>query len=100
MFYVGIEGEGGIDIMNKLSKKGLESPVRLEGDTPELGDFEIQIVDGRLILYKNIFFLLTHIGYIGPLNSYLGQGIDQDLSRTQWLGKEVPKGSIWRAKGN
>ncbi|KAG1048149.1 hypothetical protein G6F43_009441 [Rhizopus delemar] len=79
MFYVGIEGEGGIDIMNKLSKKGLESPVRLEGDTPELGDFEIQIVDG-------------------PLNSYLGQGIDQDLSRTQWLGKEVPKGSIWRAK--
>ncbi|EIE76170.1 hypothetical protein RO3G_00874 [Rhizopus delemar RA 99-880] len=66
MFYVGIEGEGGIDIMNKLSKKGLESPVRLEGDTPELGDFEIQIVDG-------------------PLNSYLGQGIDQDLSRTQWL---------------
>ncbi|KAG1139740.1 hypothetical protein G6F37_008922 [Rhizopus arrhizus] len=72
MFYVGIEGEGGIDIMNKLSKKGLESPVRLEGDTPELGDFEIQIVDG--------------------------QGIGQDLSRTQWLGKEVPKGSIWRAK--
>lgn len=58
MFYVGIEGEGGIDIMNKLSKKGLESPVRLEGDTPELGDFEIQIVDGRLILYKNVFFFL------------------------------------------
>jgi hypothetical protein len=60
MFYVGIEGEGGIDIMNKLSKKGLESPVRLEGDTPELGDFEIQIVDGRLILYKNIFFSYPH----------------------------------------
>lgn len=46
LFYVGIEGQGGIDLMSKLSKKGLESPIRLEGDTPELGDFEIQIVDG------------------------------------------------------
>lgn len=48
LFYVGVEGEGSIDIMSKLSKKGLESPVRLEGDTPELGDFEIQIVEGKL----------------------------------------------------
>ncbi|KAG1469294.1 hypothetical protein G6F56_003335 [Rhizopus delemar] len=79
LFYVGVEGEGSIDIMSKLSKKGLESPVRLEGDTPELGDFEIQIVEG-------------------PLNRYFGQGIQQDLSLTQWLGKEVPKGKIWRAK--
>ena len=46
LFYVGIEGQGGIDLMSKLSKKGLESPIRLEGDTPELGAFEIQIIDG------------------------------------------------------
>jgi len=26
--------------------QGLQSPISLEGDTPELGDFEIQIVDG------------------------------------------------------
>lgn len=26
--------------------QGLQSPILLEGDTPELGDFEIQIVDG------------------------------------------------------
>ncbi|RCH79784.1 Processing alpha glucosidase I, partial [Rhizopus azygosporus] len=79
LFYVGIEGQGGIDLMSKLSKKGLESPIRLEGDTPELGDFEIQIVDG-------------------PLNTYPSQGIQQDLARTQWSGKEVPTGKVWRAK--
>ncbi|ORE08505.1 glycoside hydrolase [Rhizopus microsporus var. microsporus] len=79
LFYVGIEGQGGVDLMSKLSKKGLESPIRLEGDTPELGDFEIQIVDG-------------------PLNTYPGQGIQQDLARTQWSGKEVPTGKVWRAK--
>lgn len=25
--------------------QGLRSPIKLEGDTPELGEFEIQIVD-------------------------------------------------------
>ncbi|KAI7893279.1 glycoside hydrolase [Mucor mucedo] len=79
MFYIGIEGEGGLDIMSKLSQKGLGSPVILEGDTPELGDFEIQIVDG-------------------PLNTHPKEGIDRDLSRTQWWGTEVPQGQIWRSK--
>ncbi|KAI8083468.1 glycoside hydrolase [Thamnidium elegans] len=65
MFYIGVEGQGGIDIMSKLSRKGLASPVKLEGDTPELGDFEIQIVDG-------------------PLNAHPKEGIDRDLGRTQW----------------
>ncbi|RCI06676.1 Processing alpha glucosidase I [Rhizopus stolonifer] len=72
-------GAGGIDIMSKMSKKGLESPIRLEGDTPDLGDFEIQIIDN-------------------PLNTYPQEGLDQDLKRTQWLGREVPEGQIWRAK--
>ncbi|KAL0141009.1 mannosyl-oligosaccharide glucosidase CWH41/GLS1 [Mucor lusitanicus] len=79
MFYIGIEGAGGIDIMSKLSKKGLQSPISLEGDTPELGDFEIQIVDG-------------------PLNTYPSEGINQDLSLTQWWGREVPQGQVWRSK--
>ncbi|KAI8372558.1 glycoside hydrolase [Choanephora cucurbitarum] len=79
LFYVGIEGEGGIDLMSKRSIKGLESPIRLEGDTPELGDFEIQIIDG-------------------PFNTYPQESTDQDLSRTQWVGTEVPKGEVWKAK--
>ncbi|KAI9471930.1 MAG: glycoside hydrolase [Benjaminiella poitrasii] len=79
MFYVGIEGEGGIDIMSNPSKKGLKSPVKLEGDTPDLGDFEIQIVDG-------------------PLNTYPQEGLNQDLKRTQWWGKQVPEGQVWRSK--
>ncbi|KAG2209253.1 hypothetical protein INT47_005545 [Mucor saturninus] len=70
MFYIGIEGEGGLDIMSKLSQKGLGSPVILEGDTPELG----------------------------PLNTHPKEGIDRDLSRTQWWGTEVPQGQVWRSK--
>jgi mannosyl-oligosaccharide glucosidase len=60
--------------------KGLKSPIQLEGDSPDLGDFEIQIVDG-------------------PLNSYPHDGVDQDLSLTQWWGKELPQGQLWRTKG-
>jgi mannosyl-oligosaccharide glucosidase len=50
LFYFGLEGEGGMDIMSEMSKKGIPSPVKLEGDSPELGDFEIQIVDGKIFI--------------------------------------------------
>ncbi|KAI9245829.1 glycoside hydrolase [Phascolomyces articulosus] len=72
IFYIGLEGEGSMDIVSKMSKKGLESPVRMEGDTPDLGDFEFQIVDG-------------------PLNDIPGPGIKQDLTRTQWWDIIMPK---------
>ncbi|KAI8977921.1 glycoside hydrolase [Pilobolus umbonatus] len=66
LFYVGIEGEGGLDIMSKLNRKGIHSPIVLEGDSAELGDFDIQITDG-------------------PLNMYPRDSSDeQDLHRTQW----------------
>ncbi|KAI9025132.1 glycoside hydrolase [Phycomyces nitens] len=68
-FSLALEGEGSMDIVSTLSAEGLESPVKLEGDTPELGDFEINIIDG-------------------PLNEY-PQGLDQDLSLTQWWGLVV-----------
>ncbi|KAI9495104.1 glycoside hydrolase [Zychaea mexicana] len=79
IFYMGLEGEGSMDIVSKISKKGLESPVRLEGDTPDLGDFEFKIVDG-------------------PLNNVPGPGIQQDLSRTQWWGLQTPENEVWKAK--
>jgi mannosyl-oligosaccharide glucosidase len=46
VFYAGLEGEGGIDIVSKLKADGLMSPVKLEGDSPELGDFAIQFDEG------------------------------------------------------
>lgn len=49
VFYAGLEGEGGIDIVSKLRDDGLRSPVKLEGDSPQLGDFAIQITDGMFI---------------------------------------------------
>ncbi|KAI8388237.1 glycoside hydrolase [Radiomyces spectabilis] len=79
LFYIGLEGSGSMDIVSKLSDKGLESPVRLEGDTPDLGDFEIQIVEG-------------------PLNEHPTSTTGQDLSRTQWFGREAPDGFLWKAK--
>ncbi|KAG0165528.1 Processing alpha glucosidase I [Apophysomyces sp. BC1034] len=78
MFYIGLEGEGSMDITSKTSSKGLESPVKMEGDTPELGDFEFQIVDD-------------------PLNEHPVDN-DRDLSLTQWWGVEVPEDHVWRAK--
>lgn len=51
VFYAGLEGEGGIDIVSKLRDDGLRSPVKLEGDSPQLGDFAIQITDGMFILH-------------------------------------------------
>ncbi|KAI8099053.1 glycoside hydrolase [Halteromyces radiatus] len=78
-FYFGLEGAGSMDIVSKVSSKGLASPVKLEGDTPDLGDFEIEIVDGTS-------------------NQSPQDGIDQDLSKTQWIGLTVPEGNVWRAK--
>jgi mannosyl-oligosaccharide glucosidase len=48
VFYAGLEGDGGIDIVSKLKADGLNSPVKLEGDSPELGDFAIQFAEGRV----------------------------------------------------
>ncbi|KAI9314210.1 glycoside hydrolase [Dichotomocladium elegans] len=80
IYYFGLEGEGSMDITSQISRKGLRSPVRIEGDTPDLGDFEIEIVDG-------------------PLNRNPTQVVDgHDLSRTQWWGVEVDDKQIWRAK--
>ncbi|CAO3640504.1 unnamed protein product [Cunninghamella blakesleeana] len=68
-----------MDIVSKMSSKGLVSPIKMEGDTPELGDFEIEIVDH-------------------PLNRHPQNGANQDLSRTQWIGLQVPEGEVWKAK--
>ncbi|ORX53928.1 glycoside hydrolase [Hesseltinella vesiculosa] len=79
LFYFGLEGEGSMDITSRMSSKGLASPVKLEGDTPDLGDFEVEVIDGLL-------------------NDHPRQGLDQDLTKTQWVGLQVPEGNVWRAK--
>ncbi|ORZ15868.1 glycoside hydrolase [Absidia repens] len=66
LFYFGLEGAGSMDIVSKISPKGLSSPVQLEGDTPDLGDFEIEIVDRAS-------------------NGHPTDGINQDLEKTQWI---------------
>ncbi|KAI8074787.1 glycoside hydrolase [Gongronella butleri] len=67
IFYFGLEGEGSMDIVSRLSSKGLSTPVKIEGDTPDLGDFEVQLIDGLLNQHPRD-----------------GSG-DQDLAKTQWV---------------
>ncbi|RUS26055.1 glycoside hydrolase [Jimgerdemannia flammicorona] len=103
LFYVGVEGDGGIDLMNKLDKQGLLSPVKFEGDTPDLGDFSIQIVDGK----KMRMYMVSYIRIVilnlpspsGLLNNVPESNpLDVDLSRTHFWGTPVSDGDIWRAK--
>lgn len=42
--------------MELINIQGLQSPVMLEGDTPQLGDFEIQVLDGNLLYLVRIYF--------------------------------------------
>ncbi|KAJ2960663.1 hypothetical protein NQZ79_g4028 [Umbelopsis isabellina] len=79
VFYAGLEGEGGIDIVSKLRDDGLRSPVKLEGDSPQLGDFAIQITDG-------------------PSNQAPHSTLQRDLTRTYYWGLQTAEDMMWRAK--
>jgi mannosyl-oligosaccharide glucosidase len=63
-----------------------------------LGDFEIQIIDSN-VYYTLSTRAITNPSIIGPLNIYPDEGFNQNLGLTQWWGREVPQGNIWRSKG-
>ncbi|CAO3659074.1 unnamed protein product [Umbelopsis vinacea] len=79
VFYAGLEGEGGIDIVSKLKADGLKSPVKLEGDSPELGDFAIQFDEGP--------------GNVSPRS-----GLQKDLTKTFYWGIQAPEDEMWKTK--
>lgn len=43
VFYAGLEGQGDLDLVNKLKKTGLEGDVTLSGQSPELGKFSVKV---------------------------------------------------------
>ncbi|CDO76526.1 Glycoside Hydrolase Family 63 protein [Trametes cinnabarina] len=84
VFYVGLEGLGGIDMDTEEDENGIEGTVSFSGSTPELDDFTIRIVEG-------------------PSNIWITEGshasaFQQRLGKTHFLGARVPPGQVWQAK--
>ncbi|KAJ8482276.1 hypothetical protein ONZ51_g5462 [Trametes cubensis] len=84
VFYVGLEGLGGIDMDNEEDENGLEGTVSFTGSTPDLDDFTIRIEEGP----HNT--LITEGSYASDFQHRLG--------KTHYLGARVPPGQVWQAK--
>ncbi|TBU50102.1 glycoside hydrolase [Dichomitus squalens] len=83
IFYVGLEGMGGIDMETEEDENGIEGPVAFTGFTPDLDDFTIRIVDG-------------------PNNVYITEGqfahaFHARTGKSHLLGLRVPPGEVWKA---
>ncbi|KAI0340653.1 glycoside hydrolase [Trametopsis cervina] len=84
VFYMGIEGLGGLDMETDEDENGLDGPVVFSGSSTDLEDFTIRIVDG-------------------PDNTPITTGPHADefvqrAGKTHYAGYRVPEGNIWRAK--
>jgi mannosyl-oligosaccharide glucosidase len=62
--------------------QGIEGPVELAGFTPDLGEFAIRIED-------------DHGVTSGPRHT----DFKNQIGQTHFLGRSVPDGNIWQAKG-
>ncbi|KAH9853984.1 glycoside hydrolase [Lenzites betulinus] len=84
IFYLGLEGIGGIEMETEEDEDGIEGPISFTGSTPDLDDFAIRIVEG-------------------PHNTLITEGqhanaFHNKLGKTHFLGARVPQGSVWQAK--
>ncbi|TDL27204.1 glycoside hydrolase family 63 protein [Rickenella mellea] len=84
IFYLGIDGLGGIDMETDEDEHGLEGPVKFSGTTPDLGDFTLRIVDG-------------------PDNEAVTTGAHSAaffdrIGKTHYMGARVPTGDVWQAR--
>ncbi|KAB5596477.1 Mannosyl-oligosaccharide glucosidase [Ceratobasidium theobromae] len=84
IFYVGLEGLGGVNLETEEREDGYETATELSGVTPELGDFSMKIIDG-------------------PNNVYVTQGMHSEVfartaGKTHITALPVQPGNIWQAK--
>ncbi|KIL68625.1 glycoside hydrolase family 63 protein [Amanita muscaria Koide BX008] len=84
IFYVGLEGLGGLDMETDEDGNGIEDEFRLSGSTPELDNFTVRIVDTAD-------------------NQHLADGsfaaaFKKTMGRTHYLGRAVSSGNMWQAK--
>ncbi|KIP04785.1 glycoside hydrolase family 63 protein [Phlebiopsis gigantea 11061_1 CR5-6] len=84
VFYMGLEGLGGLEMETDEDENGLEETVVFAGNTVDLDEFTIRVVDG-------------------PDNSVITTGIHAEAfanraGKTHFAGYRVPPGNIWQAR--
>ncbi|KIK79717.1 glycoside hydrolase family 63 protein [Paxillus rubicundulus Ve08.2h10] len=84
IFYVGLEGLGGIDLITDEDEHGIDGPIEFSGATPDLDEFTIRIVDG----FDNR--ALT----TGPHSEVFADR----LGKSHFVGLRVDPGQVWTAK--
>ncbi|OJA11997.1 hypothetical protein AZE42_04747 [Rhizopogon vesiculosus] len=84
IFYFGLEGLGGLDMITDESENGIDGPVEFSGSAPDLNDFTIRVVDGP----DNVAVTT------GP--HY--EEFEERLGKTHVTGLRLPPGQIWTAK--
>ncbi|OCH95312.1 glycoside hydrolase family 63 protein [Obba rivulosa] len=84
VFYVGLEGLGGLDMETEENENGLVEPMILAGSSAGLDEFKISIVDGPA----------NFATIAGPhAKNFLHR-----LGRTHYAGLRAPPGNVWQAK--
>lgn len=84
LFYTALEGLGSMDVANKRDPLGLEGTVTIKGESPDLGDFAIDITEGP---DSNMHPPPTHPSYQ-----------EKPLDRTLVGSFQVPEEAIWQTK--
>ncbi|KAF9452232.1 glycoside hydrolase family 63 protein [Macrolepiota fuliginosa MF-IS2] len=84
IFYFGLEGMGGIEMETEEEENGIEGTVKLSGNTPELDDFVLRIVDG-------------------PNNQAVTSGLhvndfEDRIGKTHFIGRRLLTEDIWQAR--
>ncbi|KAJ3573199.1 hypothetical protein NP233_g2589 [Leucocoprinus birnbaumii] len=84
IFYFGLEGMGGLEMETDEDENGIEGPIKLSGNTPDLEDFLLRIVDG-------------------PNNQFVDSGrhasdFEDRIGKTHYIGRRLLEGDTWQAK--
>ncbi|KAH9449564.1 hypothetical protein Pst134EB_020387 [Puccinia striiformis f. sp. tritici] len=82
--YFGLDGLGSFQLENEEDEEGIDGEVKIAGSTNQLGDFTIRIKDSP-----------TNKPAVAAVHA---EDFGEKLSRTQFLGVQIPAGSIWKAK--
>ncbi|KAF5357937.1 hypothetical protein D9756_001883 [Leucocoprinus leucothites] len=84
IFYFGLEGMGGLEMETEENESGIEGPVKLSGNTPDLEDFTLRIVDG-------------------PDNQFVESGrhasnFEDRIGKTHYIGRRLLSEDVWQAR--
>ena len=85
--------------------QGIEGIVKFTGSTPDLGEFNIRIEDGKNLLpCLSCLIFECECSISGPDVAYVTEGRDEErfsrkLGKTSFVGLPLPQGGSWKAKG-